>query len=146
MNRMSPGFKFFVIGFLLVIAAGITTCAYAATPCANTIACLNWTSPTTFANGTTIPAERHVELICHVWGSLQGTPKRDIALVPCINQTTLLTGLKSGTNCFYIVAEIGGAQSAPSNETCKLIRPAPPTDGSIGAPSNGSIENSKTPR
>ena len=81
-------------------------------------ATLTWTAPTTNTDGSTITGP----VTYKVYGALQGSAKALIAS-PAVSPFTH-SAVPTGTFCYHVTAVVGTAESAPSNESCKVI-PAP---------------------
>jgi hypothetical protein len=132
--RLTPPFIITMAIFAVLFSIIFAASAQAQGACPNTIACVDFTPPTTYEGGAPIPAVKIAQMTCHIWAALQGSTKRDVAVLPCANRTASLTGLPTGMNCFQVTAQLDGVMSAPSNESCKRIRAPAPTDGAIEDP------------
>jgi hypothetical protein len=99
------------IGFLLL--------AFAAQAQSVPSATITFTAPTTFTDGTPIPAGTVM-----TYGVYQGAPgatKIKVATITATS-TTITTGLVGGaTYCFTVTAIIAGVGSPQSNEGCKVM-------------------------
>jgi hypothetical protein len=81
-------------------------------------AILTWTAPTTYSDGTPLPASG---LGFKVYRGLQGATKTVIAS-PTSTTYTDTTGLASGTTvCYQVSATLAGQESALSTEACKTF-------------------------
>lgn len=112
---------------LLLFASAAWACP--GPPFASTDACLSWSAPTQYTDGT--PVTKPVSYRVYRDGVLAATT------------TQLFHEFKneaSGQRCYYVTAVVESVESLPSGTGCKLVRPAAPTDGGIEAPTDGSFE------
>jgi hypothetical protein len=92
--------------------------AQAATP-----ATVTWIGPTTFTDGSTIPAATAIS-----YNLYQGASGAEVLLPTPFTSTTYSTTI-TVTTCWKVTAVIAGQESAPSAEACKSPPkiPSPPT-------------------
>lgn len=82
-------------------------------------AVISFQAPTTYVDGSAVTAGTSVSY--NVLQALQGATKVKVATITQTS-TTITTGLVAGsTYCFAVTAVIAGQESAPSNESCKLM-------------------------
>jgi hypothetical protein len=120
---------------LLVLASGVAT---AAAPVSGPQeALLTWTAPTQYTDGNAIPAGTTITY--SVYRGACGNPTKQ-RVWEGTALSTLLVAQPIGDQGFVVTARVGTQESAPSGEGCKVMRLAPPSDGSIESPTDGSIE------
>lgn len=104
--------------------------------CKSSEACLSWTPPTHYTDGTAIPANAAMTYRIY---------RRTNTIMTALPNTTAGTSIKlinqpRGEQCYAVTAIIGGSESVLSNIGCKMIRFPGPTDGGIERPTDGGIE------
>jgi len=88
---------------------------------------LTWTAPTTYTDGTPLPASG---LGYKVYRGVKGATKTVIAS-PTSTTYTDTTGLNQGTTvCYQVSATLGTQESALSTEACKTFPQAAPSSPS----------------
>lgn len=105
---------------LLVAPAVVWACPSPPYPISD--ACLQWTAPTQFTDGTAIPAGTPITYRVYRDG------------VVALTTTQLYAELKfekPGNRCYAVSAVVNNAESALSAPGCKLIKLAAPTNGSF---------------
>lgn len=105
-------------------------CSSAHAACPGSSACLYWQASTQWTDGTPITTEVTYTVFR---GSIAVGTTKLLALI--------LGPEPTGNQCYTVTATAEGKTSVPSNQACKLIRPAAPTEGAIEAPSDGGIED-----
>lgn len=135
---MKPATK--VVGGLSagLIGAAALFSALAPGECPRTAACLSWTPPATFIDGSAITAP--------ITYNVYRGPTADAAgltRVATTNATSIvIPNSTQQTQTFYfaVTASVNGVESSLSNSAYKLLRAPGPTDGRIEGPSDGAIE------
>lgn len=122
-----------VLALLAVASAGAQELQ-----CNSSQACLAWTAPTAYTDGSAIAAGTLVQY--RAWRADEaGTLQPVSALVA--GTELKLTAQPRGSQCYAVTAVVAGVESAPSGLACKVIRFPGPTDGAIEAPTDGAIED-----
>ncbi len=135
------------ISLLVIFLLAASSCLAACPVMPSNKACLQWVASSGWNDGTPFAAGTvvtyRVYQVDKVTGGLQqllGTTQA-LQLQP--------TGLSLGEKCFAVVTVVSptptgfNSTSSPSNTACKTLRFPGPTEGSIAAPSDGSIEQPK---
>lgn len=100
-------------------------------------ALVSWDAPTKNTDGSALT---NLATYRVSYGKTRGGPYTQQITVPATQTSVRITPPSGGTWYFVVKAlNSSGVESASSNEGSKLIRPAAPTDGSIQAPTDGSI-------
>lgn len=117
---------FAVILAVLVIGLAITASVFAATPaCPWDAACLSWTAPTQYTDGTTLPATSIASYSIEAAGATAG-PWTAVATVPA-TQTTYQRRPVSGSQWYRVsTVLVSGVTSAPAPAGPDVtVEPAP---------------------
>lgn len=84
---------------------------------------LSWAAPTSFTNGTAIPASSVITY--NVYGANQGSP-----LVLLQSGITSLTNVRTnvdvGSKCYSVTDTVAGVESAQVSQICVTVAAAPP--------------------
>ena len=84
-------------------------------------AIISWTAPTTYVNGTPLPA---TGIGYNIYQGLQGAAKTKVGSTTSLTYT-VSTGLVPGTTvCFQVSTTLGTDESVLSNEACKPLPPS----------------------
>lgn len=122
----------------LVLAVVLLACSgLAAAACPGHVVCIEWRASTGWSDGTPFAAGT-VPLYKVYRRAKDGGPVTMVLSTTALEAT--LTNEPRGSQCYVVTATVDGKESLYSNEGCKLVRIAAPTDGSIEAPSEGAIE------
>ena len=116
----------------LCLGAAIASCAPVKSQTVMVNDILTWTNPNTNTDGTPLT---NLASIRAQWGSTPGGPYNlgaatvaDTYANPVTTMTLTRTGTGVGTLCYVVIAVAAtGTESAPSNESCKTVAPAPST-------------------
>jgi hypothetical protein len=123
-----------------IVAAAALLCSSLAygqqLTCKSSEACLSWTPPTRYSDGTNIAPGTAITY--RIYRQTNG-------IMTALPNTTAGTAIKllnqpRGEQCYAVTAIIGGSESVLSNMGCKQIRFPGPTDGGIERPTDGGIE------
>jgi hypothetical protein len=110
-------------------------CSIGQAACPSSSACLSWRASTRWLDINGVDAGPITSEVTYI------LYRGDFA----IGSTKLLAIIFGpepvGNQCYRVIAMAEGKTSSFSTQTCKLIRPAAPTEGAIEAPTDGSIEN-----
>lgn len=131
-----------VLSLLPLAAQAQTACSSGVPPrfCASSapnIACIEWVPPVANTDTTAIAADQK-PLVFTVW---RRTGSQYVSLVSTQNLFVRIGKQPLGQQCYAVtVTDAKGKSSDLSCFACKTIRFPGPTDGSIDAPTDGSIE------
>lgn len=128
--------------YLLLLAL----CCNAAIACDTGMTCVSWTGITQYTNSK--PIDATLDVTYTLMHGVKGGPYSAVAAYnakPSTTRMDVIVPTPAKGTCFVIAATVPGvAASSQSAEGCKpaVTQPPPlgaPTDGSITAPTNGSI-------
>lgn len=107
--------------------------------CPATAACLSWTAPTQYTDGSAIPAGKVITYTVYRGVAANAVNER-IGTTTALNMVVNNNRRTTETQFFNVTASVDAVESERSGTASKLVRAPGPTEGRIEGPTDGAIE------